>query len=145
MTVAFRNVDARPTDPVSSWPTEAVQAALERGGLLEWRILAAAIAVEPWGRTARQVEEVLGHSRPYGVASLFEGVIEAARRRAAAQERAAVAAEMRELVSQTGLTRAEFARAIGTSAPRLSSYVNGGAAPSATLMVRARRLAGLRR
>lgn len=141
MTVAFRNVTARPTDPVGEWPTEAVRAALERGGLSEWRRIAEAIRSSPWGRTARQVEEVLSHSRPYGVAELLERTIATARGRAEAAERQAVAGELRALIASTGTTQAEFARRIGTSAPRLSSYVNAAVVPSATLMVRARKVA----
>jgi len=138
MTVSFRNVSVRPADPVAEWPTEAVRAALERGGLPEWRRIADEIAKEPWGRTARQVEEVLRHARPYGVADLFEAAIESTRELAEANERKAVATELRALVNRSGLTQAEFARRIGTSASRMSSYVNGGVVPAATLMVRAR-------
>lgn len=145
MTVAFRNVSSRPADPVSSWPTEAVQAALERGGLAEWRRLVEGVRAEPWGRTARQIEEVLSHSRPYGVAELLERVIEATRTRTEAEERAAVASELRELVDRSGLLQAEFARRLGTSASRMSSYVNGAVVPAATLMVRARAVGGARR
>jgi hypothetical protein len=68
----FRNVDASPDDPVSEWPQEAVQTALERGSLSHWRRLAAAIQDEPWGPVARTVEEVLTYSRPYGVAKAME-------------------------------------------------------------------------
>ena len=144
MTVAFRNVSSRPSDPVKSWSTEAVQAALERGGLAEWRLLVEAVGADPWGRTARQIEEVLDHSRPFGTAELLERAIEAARARTAAEERAAVAAELRELVRRSGLLQADFARRLGTSASRMSSYVNGAVVPSATLMVRARNLRGNR-
>ena len=140
MTVAFRNVSSRPSDPVESWSTEAVQAALERGDLAEWRLLVEAVGADPWGRTARQIEEVLDHSRPFGTAELLERAIEAARARTAAEERAAVAAERRELVRRSGLLQADFARRLGTSASRMSSYVNGAVVPSATLMVRARNL-----
>lgn len=138
MTVAFRNVSSRPTDPVESWSTEAVQAAVERGDLTEWRLLVEAVGADPWGRTARQIEEVLAHSRPYGTAELLERAIATARARTEAEERAAVAAELRELVGRSGLLQAEFARRLGTSASRLSSYVNGAVVPAATLMVRAR-------
>jgi DNA-binding transcriptional regulator YiaG len=121
-----------------------VQAALERGGLAEWRLLVEAVGADPWGRTARQIEEVLDHSRPFGTAELLERAIEAARARTAAEERAAVAAELRELVRRSGLLQADFARRLGTSASRMSSYVNGAVVPSATLMVRARNLRGNR-
>ncbi|HEX2388508.1 MAG TPA: helix-turn-helix transcriptional regulator [Solirubrobacterales bacterium] len=121
-----------------------MQAALERGGLAEWRLLVEAVGADPWGRTARQIEEVLDHSRPFGTAELLERAIEAARARTAAEERAAVAAELRELVRRSGLLQADFARRLGTSASRMSSYVNGAVVPSATLMVRARNLRGNR-
>ena len=60
------------SDPVSSWPQEAVAAAMERGDIAHWRRIAAEIRRSPWGRTARAVEEILTHSRPYGVAELME-------------------------------------------------------------------------
>ncbi|MGI9019587.1 MAG: helix-turn-helix domain-containing protein [Solirubrobacterales bacterium] len=145
MTVAFRNLNVRPEDPVREWPTEAVQTALERGSLSEWRRLADAIRADPWGHTARQAEEVLGHSRPYGVTELLERAIDDARTTAEVLERAAVAAELRELVAASSLTQAAFARRIGTSPSRMSSYVNGAVVPSATLMVRARNVAGPQR
>jgi DNA-binding transcriptional regulator YiaG len=83
---------------------------------------------------------VLGHSRPYGVAEVMETVIARARARAAESERREVAAEIRRAVEESGLTRAEFARRVGTSASRLSTYLSGRVVPSATLMVRIRRL-----
>jgi transcriptional regulator with XRE-family HTH domain len=60
--------------------------------------------------------------------------------RAERQERQEVAAEIRRAIDQSGLSRTEFASRIGTSASRLSTYVAGKVAPSATLMVRIRRL-----
>lgn len=141
MSLAFRNLTTQPDEPLSSWPTEAVQTALERGGLADWRRLAAEVRADPWGRTARQIEEVLSHSRPYGVAELFGAMIDFARGQAEASERAEVSSELRDLVAHAGLTQASFARRMGTSAPRLSSYVTGSVVPSASLMVRARRIA----
>jgi DNA-binding transcriptional regulator YiaG len=142
MPLTFRNVTARPCDPVSRWPTEAVQAALERGDLSHWQRLAVEIRRDPWGRTARQVEEVLSHSRPYGVAELMESMIASARRAEEQAEREAVAAEIRAALAQSGLSRAKFAERIGTSASRLSTYASGRVVPSASLMIRIRRLAG---
>lgn len=140
MSVAFRNLTTSPSDPVSTWPTEAVQAALERGDLEDWRRLAAEVRHRPWGATARQIEEVLSHSRPYGIARLMEAVIERARRHIEQNEREAIAAEVREAIDRSGLTRTEFASRLGTSASRLSTYATGRVTPSATLMVRIQRL-----
>jgi len=139
--LAFRNVDASPDDPVAEWPVEGIQTALERGGLTYWRRLAEAIRAQPWGQVARRVEEVLTYSRPYGVADVMERVVGEARRAAETNERQAVAAEVRRLVDESGLTRADFASRIGTSASRLSTYVNGKVTPSASLLLRMRGLA----
>jgi DNA-binding transcriptional regulator YiaG len=118
-----------------------VQAALERGDLADWHRLVVEIGAHPWGKTARQVEEVLSHSRPYGIADAMELALSRARDRAEAGERAAVAAEITEAVRRSGLSRAEFAAQIGTSASRLSTYASGKVVPSATLMVRMRHVA----
>lgn len=140
MPLAFRNLTITPSAPVSEWPTEGVQAALERGDLHHWQRLTAEINKAPWGQTARQVEEVLSHCRPYGVADAMELVIARARARAEQRERDEVALEIRQAVARSGLTMAEFASHIGTSASRLSTYAHGKVAPAATLMVRIRRL-----
>jgi DNA-binding transcriptional regulator YiaG len=140
--LAFRNVDVSPSDPVSEWPLEAIQTALERGGLADWRRLTAAIEAEPWGPVARHVEEVLGYSRPYGVDAAFEHAISRSRGRVEAAERRAVAAEIDSLVRDSGLSRAEFASRVGTSTSRLSTYVSGKVTPSAALLLRMRRVAG---
>jgi DNA-binding transcriptional regulator YiaG len=139
--LAFRNVDASPEEPVERWPLEAVQTALERGGLSHWRRLAAAIQDQPWGPLARQVEEVLTYSRPYGVAPLMERVVARAREAAEASEREAVATEVAELIEVSGLSRVAFASRIGTSTSRLSTYATGKVTPSAALLVRMRRAA----
>ena len=140
MSVTFRNITANPTDPVKDWPTEAVQAALERGDIEEWRRLATEINRRPWGRTTRQIEEVLSHSRPYGVAELMESVIARARAHAEDEERRTIAVEVRQAITDSGLTRREFAARIGTSTSRLSTYATGKVTPAATLMLRIRRL-----
>lgn len=139
MPLAFRNLTVTPSDPVSQWPTEAVQTALERGDLTHWQRLTAEIRRHPWGRTARQVEEVLSYTRPYGVAEALEAVLARAREREERSEREEVAAEIRRAVAGSGLTRTEFAARIGTSPSRLSTYLAGKVTPSASLLVRIRR------
>ena len=141
MPLVFRNVNASPADPVATWPTEAVQTALERGDLEHWQRLTTEIMREPWGRTVSQVEEVLTHSRPYGVAELMETVISRARARVELEERRAVAAQVRDAIARSGLSRVEFAARVGTSPSRLSTYATGKVVPSATLMLRMRRVA----
>jgi len=138
--LAFRNVESSPQDPIDSWPVEAIQTGLERGGLSEWRRLAAAVRADPWGQVARTVEEVLAYSRPFGVAEAMERVIARARRAAEEDERRAVADEVRRVIERSGMSRAEFASRVGTSASRLSTYATGKVVPSAALMLRMKRV-----
>ena len=137
----FRNITASPDDPVDTWPFEGILAAVERGTLPDRRRLATAIRADPWGPVAQQVLEAIRLSRPYGTAELLEGVVERARKLTADSEREDVAAEVRQLVERSGLSKQDFAERIGTSRSRLSTYMSGKVIPSAALMVRMRRVA----
>ena len=141
MTADFRNVDTSRRDPVETWPTEALEAALSRGSLDDWARINREIRRQPWGRVARTVEALLGYSRPYGVDLLMERAVARAREAADARDRAEVAEEVCRLVGESGLSRTDIASLLGTSASRLSTYVTGRVTPSAAVMVRLRRLA----
>ena len=80
-------------------------------------------------------------SKPYGTTELLTTVIENARQDAADAERQEVANEIRDLVARSGLSRQDFAFRLGTSRPRLSTYMSGKVTPSASLMLRIRRIA----
>ena len=137
----FRNVDASPDDPVETWPFEGILAAVERGTLPDWDRLATAIRADPWGPVAQQVLEAVHLSCPYGTTELLEAVVARARQLTIDSERENVAAEVRDLVGRSGLSKQDFAERIGTSRSRLSTYMSGKVVPSATLMVRMRRVA----
>ena len=137
----FRNIDASPDDPVETWPFEGILAAVERGTLPDWARLATAIRADPWGPVAQQVLEAVHLSRPYGTTELLEAVVARARQLATNSERENVASEVRDLVGRSGLSKQDFAERIGTSRSRLSTYISGKVVPSATLMVRMRRVA----
>lgn len=139
--LAFRNLDADPRDPVEAWPIEAVRIALTRGSLTDWRRMLQSVIDDPWGPVARTIEYVLSYDRPYGTATLFEQGIARARAHAERDEKEAVATELKELLTTSGLTAREFADRLGTSASRMSTYLSGKVTPSASLMVRARRVA----
>ena len=134
----FRNVDVSPDDPVETWPVEAITTALERGSLRHWSRIAAAVARDPWGPVARSLEQALDCVEPYGVAVGMRRILAQARSQREVEERQEVAAELRSLLARSGLTAAEFALRLGTSASRLSTYLSGKVVPSAALMVRAR-------
>lgn len=136
MALRFRNVDASPQDDVRTWPYEALVTAIDRGLVGDWRPIFDEIRRAPWGSVARRVERYLAYREPDGVATLFALAIEHARRDRERGERAEVASRIRAAVARSGLTNAEFAECIGTSASRLSTYVNGKVTPSAAMLVR---------
>ena len=137
----FRNVDADPSDSVATWPFEALVTAIDRGLVDDWRPVFAEIRRWPWGPVARRVERYLSYRDPDGVSTLFTLAIEKARQEVEGADRAAVAARVRAAVEQSGVTKAEFAALVGTSASRLSTYLSGKVIPSAALLVRIERTA----
>lgn len=136
MTLAFRNVDARPDDDVATWPYEALVTAIDRGLVPDWRPIFTAIRELPWGPTARRVEHYLTYRERDGVSTLFRLAIDRARHDSEQHERDEVAARVRAALARTGLPAGEFARLIGTSASRFSTYTTGRVTPSAALLLR---------
>ena len=137
----FRNVDAEPTDDVRTWPYEALVTAIDRGLVPDWRPIFAEVRRSPWGSVARRVGRYLEYREPDGVGTLFALAIERARADAELADRADAAARVRAAVERAGVTKAEFAALVGTSASRLSTYLNGKVVPSAALLVRIERTA----
>jgi hypothetical protein len=126
--------------PVEFWPTSAIRSALQGGDIATWKRIAAALKRDPYGRTARQVEEVLEGTRPYGIAKALWEVLERARTHLEANERAEVARHIRLLIDRSGLGEQEFASRIGVSPETLGTYLDGSTSPTSALMIRMRRL-----
>jgi hypothetical protein len=126
---------------VEFWPTAAIRAALETDDLAVWQRIVAAIKRDPFGRTARQVEEVLQTARPYGVSKALAEVLVRTREHLEANERAEVARHIRALLEMSGLGQQEFASRIGVPNTDFASYLNAETSPSAAMIVRMRNLA----
>lgn len=126
--------------PVEFWPTAAIRAALETDDLAVWQRIVAAIKRDPFGRTARQVEEVLETARPYGVSKALAEVLTRTREHLEANERQEVARHIRALLEHSGLGPQEFASRIGVPAADFAAFLSGKTSPSAALMVRMKRL-----
>lgn len=141
MTTTFRNLDFDPTSPVDEWPAEAIETVMDRGSLSDWRRLAEAIRINPWGPVARTVETVAAWGEHYGVDALMANVVRRAREDVDLGGRAAYAAEIRSWRTRTGLTLRQFATAAGTSASRLSAYENAKVAPTTDVLGRLRYVA----
>ncbi|MEZ5171118.1 MAG: helix-turn-helix transcriptional regulator [Acidimicrobiia bacterium] len=136
MPVRFRNVDASPDDDVGTWPYEALVTVIDRGLVPDWQPILAEIRRSPWGPVARRVERYLSYRDPDGVGTFFELAIDRARADADDAARAEVATRVRDAVARSGLTSAQFAQLVGTSASRLSTYSSGTVTPSAAMLVR---------
>jgi len=126
--------------PVEFWPTAAIRDAVERGDLEVWQRIVVALKRDPYGRTARQVEEVLDSASSPGITKALNEVLMRTRAQLEADERAAVARQIRVLIDRSGLSPREFASRIGVSGEDLAAYLAGEVSPSAAQIVRMRRL-----
>ena len=126
--------------PVEFWPTSSIRAALETDDLTTWQRIVTAIKRDPFGRTARQVEEVLDTARPYGVSKAMAEVLIRTRAHLEDNERAEVARHVHMLLDRSGLAQQEFASRIGVPTEEFASFLHGEVSPSASLMIRMRRL-----
>ena len=145
MPVTFRNVDASPDDDVRTWPYEALVTVIDRGLVPDWQPIFAELRRSPWGRVARRVERYLSYREPGATGTFFALAVEHARAQADRADRTEAAARVREAVDRSGLTKAEFAKLVGTSASRLSTYLNRKVTPSAAMLIRIERTAATAR
>jgi hypothetical protein len=137
---AERNRPATENRPVEFWPTSAIRTALETDDLTVWQRIVAAIKRDPFGRTARQVEEVLETAPPYGVSKALDEVLTRTREQLEANECAEVARHIYMLMQRSGLGQDEFASRIGLRSEQFAAYLDGSGSPAASLMIRMRRL-----
>ncbi|WP_018602756.1 hypothetical protein [Mycobacterium sp. 155] len=126
--------------PVEYWPTAAIRAALETDDMSVWQRIVAAVKRDPYGRTARQVEEVLETARPYGVSKALSEVLVRTREHLEANERAEVARGIQGLLRRSGLAPQEFASRTGVSNEDFAHYLEGKVSPPASLLLRMQRL-----
>lgn len=126
--------------PVEFWSTESIRSALQTGDIAVWQRIVIAVKRDPYGRTARQVEEVLETAAPYGISQALAEVLTRARNHMEANERAEAARHVRLLLTRSGLGEAEFASRIGVRREDLAAYLDATISPPASLMIRMRRL-----
>jgi len=129
------DIDPRRRAPMPRTPDDLVLI-FERRGADAWRRILANIAANPWGPTATRLAGLARAADLVTPAQAIERCERVYRERSGGLERAEVAREIRRLVAVSGCSQREFARYVGTSAPRLSTYVNGLVTPSATMMLR---------
>jgi hypothetical protein len=126
--------------PVEFWPTASIRSALETGDITVWQRIVVAIKRDPYGRTARQVEEVLEAAAPHGIAKALNEVLARSRSHLDANEREQVARHVQVLLERSALDEPEFASRIGVTREDLTAYLTATTSPQASLMIRMRRL-----
>lgn len=139
MPLRFRNIDATPADPVEVWGFEGMLAAIDRGYASDWRKLIDALADEP------ALREIYDDARDGAESRATVALIDAAlalTQRTAEEE---ALARLRAAFRQTRLTQAEVASRLGTSRPRMTSYLSGAVTPSMDVLVAVEALARERR
>ncbi|WP_408896664.1 helix-turn-helix domain-containing protein [Nocardioides sp. R1-1] len=109
--------------------------------LPQWRAQVLRYANDPWSPYAQHLLALAEAAGMPEFGTTIRNFVGTLRLHVDERDRQAVAAEILHLVSRSGLTQAEFARRVGTSPSRMSTYCSGRVTPSAALMVRMRRLA----
>lgn len=141
MELKFRNLHVTPEAPVSEWGFEGLLAAIERGDRRHWQRIARELRQAPRGKVAVELQEALEVAENPAMATLFGRIQQIIEAEHAHEEKTEVCRRLAESLQRSGLSRAGFAAQLGTSQSRLSTYLTGRVTPSATLMVRAERLA----
>ncbi|GAA1525545.1 helix-turn-helix domain-containing protein [Nocardioides humi] len=134
-------VGAADPEPPAVDGEQALLAVFRDGHVPVWRALVGGIAADPWnGTTDRSLGLLDPAERPLEIASI-RAVADVCRRDAEEAERQAVAAHIRSVIEQAGLTQRGFAALVGTSPSRLSTYATGAVTPSAAMLLRINRVA----
>ena len=105
-----------------------------------WQRIVVAIKRDPYGRTARQVEEVLETARPYGVSKALSEVLTRTREHLEANERAEVGRHCRHCSSDRVWASTSSRPASALPSKDFAAYLSGETSPPASLMIRMRRL-----
>lgn len=116
---------------------------VEHGNAHQWRQHLAAVAADPWGENATRLTDLARTTGLPGVAAILDRCIQHFRTATEVDERRVIANRVRELVKISGLSQRAFAARVGTSASRMSTYVNGQVTPSAAMLLRMTRAAAV--
>jgi hypothetical protein len=125
---------------VERWPTAEIGVAMRTGDRVACRRILETISRDPYGRIARQVEQLLSSADAPASSAIFKDVLAGARHDLDRQERADVMRMVHGLLTRSALSTAEFATRIGVSGSELEAFLTGVTCPSATMVLRMRRL-----
>lgn len=135
MPLRFRNIAATPDDPVEVWGFEGMLAAIDRGYAVDWRKLIAAVATDAGLRA------VYGDAREAAESRATVALLDAALERESRSASEHALARLRSAYRGARMTQAELASRLGTSRPRLNSYLAGKVTPAMDVLVAVEQLA----
>jgi ribosome-binding protein aMBF1 (putative translation factor) len=136
MVVQFTRLTTSWHDPIDQWPYEAVVTTMERGLVSDWQPILRELRARPFGRIARYVTHYAKNPDDKAAAAFFAEALRRARVSQEEREREEVIRRIRRAIDATEVSQADFAKLIGTSASRLSTYLSGQVTPSAGMLVR---------
>jgi DNA-binding transcriptional regulator YiaG len=114
---------------------------VDHGNVDLWRRQLSAVAAGPWGPHGERLLKFADEADLPAVKLSVDQAIRHYKKTSEKAEKDAVAREIHELIRGSGVTQRNFARYVGTSASRLSTYATGVVTPSAAMMLRIRRTA----
>lgn len=121
---------------IREWTADDIAAAIDTGGLDDWRSILTTIGDDPWCPIAQHLHKAIPDAADKGAATALREALQSVRKRVEAEEHQDVAERVTGYIASTGLTQRAFAARIGTSPSRLSTYANGSVTPSAAMMLR---------
>lgn len=133
-------------DDLSDQPVDPILTAggfartVEHEDATVWRRHLASLADDPWSANANRLAALAQAPEAPASGRILADGLRRIRDATEATERCMVAERIRELVQLSGLPQQVFARRVGTSPSRFSTYVHGRTTPSATMLLRMARL-----
>jgi DNA-binding XRE family transcriptional regulator len=113
-----RHIDYQSDIPADRLPDEAIVDILDRGDLEDWKPIAKAVAREPNGSMARNVERLVDAYPMYGTSMLWRAFID--RLRARSEGPAMESTRLADVRRRRGLTQVHLSKMLGISQSDLS-------------------------
>lgn len=72
----FRNLIVTPDDPVETWGVEGITTAIDRGSLMHWKRIIAAVSANPHGEVAKDLAQAVELAEDVGVVARMRRLLD---------------------------------------------------------------------
>lgn len=72
----FRNLIVTPDDPVEAWGVEGIATAIDRGSLMHWKRIIAAVTADPHGKVAKDLAQAVELAEDVGVVARMRRLLD---------------------------------------------------------------------